>query len=160
MKQSINDEPPLPYTVLVALIVTVLAIIAFMLPAPPVEAPAIELKEIPKHAEVAVMEVVEEPTLVLRSELEPVCGCESVGDPTADATQYHYEDDGVTLLTGRINSSDKGMCQINMDAHSETIDEMGLDILSDEEDYITYTNWLYDTQGLTPWKYSQHCWDN
>jgi 3D (Asp-Asp-Asp) domain-containing protein len=55
-----NDEPPLPYTVLVALIVTILAIIAFTLPTPPVEAPAIELIDIPTQAEAAVKEVVAE----------------------------------------------------------------------------------------------------
>lgn len=101
-----------------------------------------------------------EPTqaLVLRSALKPVCSCESIGNKYSDPYKYHYEDDGKTLLIGRVNPADRGMCQLNMDAHGSTIEAMGLDIFNDLHDYVTYANHLYDTQGLRPWRYSQHCW--
>lgn len=95
---------------------------------------------------------------VLDKALIPVCGCESAGSPLADPMLYHYEADGVTLLIGRVNSSDRGMCQINLRYHLGTSEKMGLDILNEMDDYIFYSNWLYETQGLKPWKSSQHCW--
>lgn len=95
---------------------------------------------------------------VLDRALIPVCSCESTGSPHKDPMLYHYEDDGVTLLIGRVNSSDRGMCQINLGYHLKASEKMGLDILHDVDDYIFYSNWLYETQGLKPWKSSQHCW--
>lgn len=97
-------------------------------------------------------------TIKLNEALLPVCSCESSGSPKNDPMAYHYEADGVTPLIGRVNSRDRGMCQINLDAHLETTKQMDLDILGDINDYIYYSNWLYETQGLRPWRYSQHCW--
>lgn len=160
-----DDEPSLRI-VLIALIIIAITIAVFLIPPTPLEAPAVELQEFPAVAEAAAMEVpvvVEEqpPAEIkpaLRSELVRVCSCESTGNPNSDPTKYHYESDGVTLLTGRVNPADKGMCQINMDAHGSEIERLGLDIFKSEDDYIEYTNRLYDTQGLAPWRYSKHCW--
>lgn len=90
--------------------------------------------------------------------LVPVCSCESSGSPYNDPMDFHYEKDGKTLLIGRITPLDRGMCQINLGYHLVATREMGLDILNSVADYITYSNWLYETQGLRPWKASQHCW--
>ena len=98
-------------------------------------------------------------TEALHVALFPVCSCESSGSPKNDPLAFHYESDGVTPLIGRVNPKDRGMCQINLDAHLETTKQMGLDILENINDYIHYSNFLYQTQGLRPWRYSQHCWD-
>jgi len=156
MKQ--DDAEPLIRNVLVALIITAIAIAAFLIPTPTADIPEVELKDIPPKAEARDVEVDNAKAPSLRSALVPVCSCEATGNPNNEPVVYHYEEDGVTPLIGRYNSADRGMCQINMDAHSGTIEEMGLDILSDFDDYITYTNHLYDTQGLKPWVYSKHCW--
>ena len=53
----------------------------------------------------------------LRPELVPICSCESMrgkyGTPT------HYEEDGVTVLLGRVDPNDVGICQINLRYHQE-----------------------------------------
>lgn len=88
--------------------------------------------------------------------LKPICACESVGKK--DGTPTHYESDGITVLRGRINSDDVGMCQINLKWHEETATQMGLDLFK-EKDNITYANFLYTTQGNEPWGWSKHCWE-
>ena len=100
------------------------------------------------------------PPVTLNPELLPVCSCEATGQPHRDPTLYHYEPDTTTPLIGRVNDQDRGMCQINMTAHGETTASLGLDILNNYGDYIAYSNHLYDTQGLRPWVYSKHCWED
>lgn len=160
-----DDGEPLIRNVLLALLITAITIAIFLIPSPKnVEAPTgLELQSssiIPvaeaKEVESTKYAYTEKP--VLRAELVRVCSCEATGSPNNDPTLYHYEDDGVTPLIGRYNSDDRGMCQINMKAHAHDIEKKELDILNDWDDYITYTNWVYDTQGLRPWKYSKHCW--
>jgi len=104
----------------------------------------------------STVEVVEETESVeLYPALKRVCGCESAGDPNAEP--QHYEADGVTVRYGRINSQDVGMCQINLYYHEATAIKMGLDLFN-REDNIRYANYLYETQGLTPWNWSKKCW--
>lgn len=155
-----QDEEPSLRIVLIALIITAITIAVLFLPVPNAEAPQdVELKPAISEAEAEALEdKVEKPVPKLRSELVRVCSCESTGTPENDPTKYHFESDGVTPLIGRYNSADRGMCQINMTAHSADIERLGLDIINSEEDYITFTNWLYDRDGLRPWQYSKHCW--
>ena len=96
-----------------------------------------------------------EPKIELLAPLKPICGCESRGSKYAEPN--HYEADGVTVLRGRVNPRDIGMCQINLDYHEARATSMGLDVFT-EEDNIKYANWLYTTQGSTPWNWSKHCW--
>lgn len=96
------------------------------------------------------------PPVVLNPALVPICSCESrqgkKGVPT------HYEADGVTVLRGRENPDDVGMCQINLHYHKETATKMDLDLFK-REDNITYANWLYEKEGSTPWNWSRSCWE-
>lgn len=97
--------------------------------------------------------VVEKPTL--RSELVPICACESTGDRNGVPT--HYELDG-SVKKGRINELDTGICQINLYYHGKSATSMGLDLFK-EDDNITYANHLYETEGSQPWSWSRSCWD-
>ena len=99
--------------------------------------------------EIAATQIIE-----LHPNLIPICACESRG--RADAKPTHYEADGVTVLRGRINNLDVGMCQINLKYHEATAIELGLDLFV-EEDNITYANYLYEHQGARPWSWSAHC---
>lgn len=99
--------------------------------------------------------IVEKETVVLKSELVRICACESRGNP--DATPTHYESDGVTVLTGRINPKDIGICQINLYWHEKQATDMELDLFV-ENDNIKYANWLFEKDGLTPWRWSKPCW--
>ena len=96
-----------------------------------------------------------EPTIELLQPLVPICACESgqgkYGTPT------HYEKDGVTVLRGKVNPRDIGICQINLDFHGARSEAMGLDVFV-EADNIAYANWLYTQQGSTPWNWSKSCW--
>lgn len=137
------------------LIATILGIgMAAIAPAK-IVSPKVEAVEV--QSKPAVTEVIKKPPQKLREELMVVCSCESTGVTYNDPNEYHFEGDGVTPIYG-INKSDRGMCQINMVAHKKASESMGLDILKNLDDYIIYSNWLYETEGLTPWRYSEHCW--
>jgi len=149
------------HTALIALIIAAIAIAIFLIPLPQAQAPQIELSpelhfvETAEAMEVVVVPVT--PPIELVAVLKPVCSCESIGIP--DGEPQHFERDGVTVLTGRHNPRDVGMCQINLDAHEETSKAMGLDVY-ERDDNIEYANWLYSKQGLKPWTYSKSCWKN
>lgn len=91
----------------------------------------------------------------LKPELVSICSCESrqgkYGTPT------HYEADGVTVLRGRENPDDVGICQVNLYYHEAEAKSMGLDLFK-EADNITFANWLYEREGSTPWNWSRSCW--
>lgn len=101
------------------------------------------------------LEIKATPKPVLRKELIPICSCESqrgkYGKPT------HFEKDGKTVLRGKVNPLDIGMCQINLKWHGEAAKKKGLDLFK-EEDNITYANYLYGKQGSQPWNWSRACW--
>lgn len=92
---------------------------------------------------------------VLRKELVPICSCESKQGKKGKPT--HFEKDGKTVLRGKINPLDIGMCQINLRWHGEAAKKKGLDLFK-EEDNITYANHLYAKQGSQPWNWSKACW--
>lgn len=138
--------------------ILVTAVTSFFVPARQAKAPTEDIYVTPMVEEVIENPFVEEKHLTLNPDLVPVCSCESIGTPNLDPFDYHYEDDGVTPLIGKINPLDRGMCQINMPAHEKTAVSMGLDILHNIDDYVYYSNWLYEQQGYTPWRYSSHCW--
>ena len=159
MSKNDTDEGSIR-TVLVALIVAAITIAVFLLPAPPAEAPSeVELKpevhfiETAEAKEIEDVPTPQEPQLVAM--LVPVCSCESTGAP--DNEPQHFESDDVTVIVGRHNPRDVGMCQINLDAHGARLNELGLDAYN-RADNITYANLLYREQGLQPWVYSKKCW--
>ena len=90
----------------------------------------------------------------LRKELIPICACESTGRKDGTPTQFDAEGN---VLRGKINPSDTGMCQINLDAHGAELKAMGLDA-EKEQDNIIFANWLYSKEGSKPWDWSKNCW--
>lgn len=152
-----NDEVPLR-RVLIALIIAAITIAIFFFPMPSASAPQVELK--PEHHFVETVEAkgiatVEDSKPELVAPLMRVCSCESTGSPENEP--QHFEKDGVTVLLGKHNPRDVGMCQINLDAHEKTAITMGLDLFK-MDDNIRYANWLFSKQGLKPWRYSKTCW--
>ena|SRR3990167_10105423 len=101
----------------------------------------IELKVENKPMEVAKIE-----------ELSPILGkiayCES--------RNRHFNEKG-EVLRGVVNPKDIGLFQINEFYHGDKAKELGLDIYT-EEGNIAYAKWLYEEQGLSPWKWSRDCW--
>lgn len=79
--------------------------------------------------------------------LVPICHCES------GSTQFNK--DG-TVLRGRVNPQDVGICQINLKYHSQAAEEQGIDLFTLEGN-ITYANRLYASQGAQPWSASASC---
>ncbi|MAZ40976.1 hypothetical protein CL654_02570 [bacterium] len=81
--------------------------------------------------------------------LRAICSCES--------NLNQYNDDG-SVLRGRVNPFDIGICQINKLYHQERIDALGVDIYT-EGGNITYAKYLYDKEGDAPWIWSKPCWE-
>jgi hypothetical protein len=84
-----------------------------------------------------------------------ICTCES-GMGTGKPQQF--EKDGVTVLTGRVDSRDTGMCQINKGYHLESATKLGYN-LDTEEGNWGYAKHLLLTQGTQPWQASASCWN-
>lgn len=95
---------------------------------------------------------------VLDNTLKPVCACESSYEGGASGTPQQFEKDGVTVRYGRVNPADRGMCQINATIHRDSALKLGMDIETTEGN-IKFANYLYKTQGLSPWAWSKPCWD-
>lgn len=95
--------------------------------------------------------------LDLRPALLPVCSCESSYEGNKHSIPQQFEPASTTVRTGRINKSDKGMCQINVKIHAAAIKAMNINVETAEGN-VAFANHLYDTQGLKPWNWSKSCW--
>jgi hypothetical protein len=69
----------------------------------------------------------------------------------------HTLSDG-SVLTGRVDSADTGVMQINKRYHQATAHAMDLN-LENIYDNMAYARHLYETQGLRPWNSSARCWN-
>jgi hypothetical protein len=69
----------------------------------------------------------------------------------------HTLSDGSTL-TGRVDSADTGVMQINKRYHQATASAMDLN-LDTIYDNMAYARHLYERQGLQPWNASAGCWN-
>jgi len=85
--------------------------------------------------------------------MRPVCACESVGD--ADLEPQHWDADG-SVLRGRQNPDDIGMCQLNEPTWGATAKAHGWDIHTIEGN-VLMANWIYANEGYYPWRYSKGC---
>ncbi len=63
------------------------------------------------------------------------------------------------VLTGRVDSADTGVMQINKRYHASAAAAMDLN-LDDMYDNMAYARHLYETQGIRPWNASAGCWNN
>lgn len=91
---------------------------------------------------------------VLNPTLKKICSCESNGHAYGEPKQFNS--DG-SVLRGKINPLDTGMCQINLKYHQATAERMGYDLFT-EYGNASYATWLFDTQGSVPWNWSKSCW--
>lgn len=62
------------------------------------------------------------------------------------------------LLRGEAVSQDIGIMQINEYFHAAAAVKLGLDIKTMEGN-LAYGKYLYDKEGVTPWKPSAKCWE-
>jgi hypothetical protein len=62
------------------------------------------------------------------------------------------------VIKGKVHPADSGLMQINTEAHADVLKKMNLD--ADKlEDNIAFAKFLYERDGLKPWKSSKSCWD-
>lgn len=112
----------------------------------------VEVKEVPRSIQpvpsVNNATVIEANGVTLHPNLVPICRCES--------GLNQFEADGITVLRGRVNPLDIGICQINLKYHGEAAERLQYDLFTLEGN-IRYANHLYTAQGATPWKWSAPC---
>lgn len=82
-------------------------------------------------------------------QLRRICRCES--------NLSQFEKDGVTVLRGRENPRDLGICQINDFYHGERAKKLGFDLHSLTGN-VAYAKHLYESEGTKPWVWSEPCW--
>ena len=63
------------------------------------------------------------------------------------------------VLRGNAVSTDRGVMQINEYYHLETAEKLGINIYTLEGN-LAYARYLYETQGVRPWRPSAKCWGN
>lgn len=61
------------------------------------------------------------------------------------------------VLRGEYDRNDLGVMQINERYHAEAARKNGFDIKTLEGN-LGYATWLYEREGLSPWKSSRSCW--
>ncbi|PCI29483.1 hypothetical protein COB55_02105 [Candidatus Wolfebacteria bacterium] len=72
-------------------------------------------------------------------------------------SSYRQHDKDGNVLRGKVDTRDVGVMQINERYHLDRAENLGLDIHS-IEDNMLYARYLYNDQGLAPWKSSAKCW--
>lgn len=74
-----------------------------------------------------------------------------------ESQMRQYDEKTGEVLNSYYGTPDKGVFQINLPSHEDTLIQMGLDYkkLSDN---IKYARFLYDNEGTGPWSASQACW--
>lgn len=77
-----------------------------------------------------------------------IARCESGGS--------HFDEKG-RVVRGRVNRHDIGLYQINEVIHRNAIAQTGVNIYS-EEGNTQFARYLYEAEGLYPWRSSQYCW--
>jgi hypothetical protein len=63
------------------------------------------------------------------------------------------------LLPNREGSPARGAFQVLMSVHGPEMKRLGLDP-NDDDDYMTYVQYLVDNFGLSPWAESKPCWQH
>jgi len=75
-----------------------------------------------------------------------------------ESTFRHFEKNG-DILRGTVNQKDIGVMQINEHFHGATAEKLGLDLYSLDGN-LAYAAYLYNKEGMRPWKASSKCWGN
>jgi hypothetical protein len=74
-----------------------------------------------------------------------------------ESTFQHTLADG-SVITGKVDSADTGVMQINKRYHEKAAAALGLN-LHDIYHNMAYARHLYETQGTQPWSASAPCWN-
>ena len=61
------------------------------------------------------------------------------------------------VLRGIVNKSDLGLMQVNEYYHGDKAQDLGFD-LKTVDGNLAYAKYLYDKEGVAPWKASSKCW--
>lgn len=85
--------------------------------------------------------------------LKRICSCESQGRPDREPRQFNA--DG-SVLRGKINPKDVGMCQISETYWLDMANKLGYN-LETSEGNIRMANYIYEKQGAKPWVWSVSC---
>lgn len=64
-----------------------------------------------------------------------------------------------SVYRGKVNNKDVGVMQINEYYHLKRSKELGLDIYTMQGN-AAYARYLYEQEGVTPWRSSSPCWGN
>lgn len=75
---------------------------------------------------------------------------------SCESSDRQWDENG-DILQGRVNHYDTGFFQINIKDHMEEALSMGDDVFTADGN-IRFALYLYQTQGLRPWRSSAHCW--
>lgn len=62
-----------------------------------------------------------------------------------------------SVLRGKVDNRDTGVMQINSYYHGTTAANLGFDI-TNLQDNMAYARYLYEKQGIQPWRASSACW--
>ncbi|TSC58634.1 MAG: hypothetical protein Greene041679_81 [Parcubacteria group bacterium Greene0416_79] len=68
----------------------------------------------------------------------------------------HLGNDG-RIIRGALSGTDVGVMQINEFYHGERAVRLGFD-LHTLEGNLAYAKWLYEKEGVLPWRPSERCW--
>lgn len=75
-----------------------------------------------------------------------------------ESTFNQYDKDG-NVIRGKVNKYDVGVMQINEKYHAEKAEELGYDLHTIEGN-VLYAKYLYEKEGVKPWKSSSKCWSS
>lgn len=67
-----------------------------------------------------------------------------------------YGPDG-SVFRGKVVPEDVGIMQVNTHYHGEVAEELGYDLYTLAGN-LAYAKYLYEKQGVKPWKSSKPCW--
>lgn len=73
-----------------------------------------------------------------------------------ESSDRHFDKDG-SVLRGKVDPDDVGVMQINTRYHEEKAVSMGMDLYTLNGN-LAYAKYLYEKQGLKPWRHSEPCW--
>lgn len=73
-------------------------------------------------------------------------------------SRFRQYDSNGNLFRGKVDSADVGVMQVNERYHLEASQKLGYDIHTIEGN-LGYARYLYNTQGVQPWKSSSPCWN-
>src|SRR3989344_951020 len=72
-------------------------------------------------------------------------------------SHFRHFDSNCKILKGRADRRDIGLMQINEYFHGKQAGKLGFDIYTLDGN-IAYAKWLYEKEGVDPWRNSQKCW--